>query len=87
MGHLHIVIHLHGCVLHDRRVLHNGGVLHCIVLHGVWHRCWRSSKGWANSSDCDDCDDGGYADNFHGNLPLRLGGRSRLIRDPKKGNQ
>jgi len=81
----------HLVMLHDRRVLHNsrmfhGGVLHRVVLHSVWHRCWGSSKGWANSSDCDDCDDGGYADNFHGNLPLRLGGGIRLNPDLKKSN-
>ena len=87
MGHLHGVIHLHCCVLHNGGVLHHRCVLHCIVLHGVRHRCRGSSKSWANSSDCDDCDDGGYADNFHGNLPLRLGGSSRLIRDLKIGNQ
>ena len=87
MGHLHGVIHLHCCVLHNGGVLHHRCVFHCIVLHGVRHRCRCSSKSWANSSDCDDYDDGGYADNFHGNLPLRLGGRSRLIKDLKKGNQ
>jgi len=57
-------------MLHHRGVLHNGGVLHCIVLHCVRHCSWCSSKSRCSRCNGDDCDDGGYAYNFYWNLPL-----------------
>ncbi len=60
----------HLVMLHDRRVLHNsrmfhGGVLHRVVLHSVWHRCWGSSEGWGGCCHCDDGNYRCYSHYFH----------------------